>query len=38
MLLSSVFHMPEVVTGLIGVVFIAASVVSSLRYRRSLVG
>ena len=28
------FHVPEVVTGLVGIAFIAASVVSSVRYRR----
>jgi hypothetical protein len=28
------FHVPEIVTGLIGIAFIVASVVSSLRYRR----
>ncbi len=35
MLLGSVAHVPEVLTGLIGVFFIAASVVSSVRSRRS---
>ena len=34
MLFGIVHHIPEVVTGLIGVVFIAASVWSSIRYRR----
>ena len=34
MLLGSVYHVPEVIAGLIGVVFIAASVVSSLSYRK----
>lgn len=34
MLLGSVAHVPEVITGLIGVGFIAASVVSSINYRK----
>ena len=34
MLLGIVHHVPEVVTGLIGVFFIAASIWSSIRYRR----
>jgi hypothetical protein len=34
MLLGIVYHVPEVVTGLIGVVFIAASIWSSIRHRR----
>lgn len=36
MLLGSVFHVPEVIAGLIGVVFIGASVVSSLSYKRQV--
>ncbi len=35
MILGTVMHVPEVVTGLIGVGFIAASVWSSLRHRRT---
>ena len=38
MLLGSVAHVPEVLTGLIGVVFIGASVVSSVKHRRLLEG
>lgn len=34
MLVGTVYHVPEVLTGLIGVAFIGASVWSSLRYRR----
>ena len=34
MLASMKFHVPEIFTGLIGVAFIAASVWSSIRYRR----
>jgi hypothetical protein len=34
MFITMKFHVPEIVTGLIGIAFIAASVVSSLRYRR----
>jgi len=34
MLAGTVYHVPEVITGLIGVSFIAASVVSSIRQRR----
>lgn len=34
MLASIVMHIPEVITGLIGVAFIAMSLVSSVRYRR----
>ena len=35
MLLGSLFHVPEVVTGLVGVFFIAASIVSSVKHRQS---
>lgn len=35
MLLSIKFHIPEVVTGLIGVFFIVLSIISSIRYKRS---
>jgi len=35
MLVSMKFHIPEIFTGFIGVVFIAASLWSSLRYRRT---
>ncbi|AOD13694.1 DUF475 domain-containing protein [Xanthomonas fragariae] len=34
MLVGTVYHVPEVLTGLIGVAFIAASVWSSIRYRK----
>jgi hypothetical protein len=34
MLMGTVFHVPEVITGLIGIGFIAASVISSVRHRR----
>lgn len=34
MLLSIVMHIPEVITGLIGVAFIALSLISSIRYKR----
>lgn len=34
MLLGIVYHVPEVVTGLIGVIFIAAAIWSSIRHRR----
>lgn len=34
MIVGTVVHVPEVITGLIGIVFIAASVVSSVRERR----
>jgi hypothetical protein len=34
MLASIVFHIPEVITGLIGVAFIAMALVSSVRYKR----
>lgn len=36
MLAGTVYHVPEVVTGLIGVTFIAASIWSSVRHRRAL--
>lgn len=36
MLLSIHYHIPEVITGLIGVTFIALSIVSSLRYKKKL--
>jgi len=36
MLAGTVYHVPEVVTGLIGVTFIAASIGSSVRHRRAL--
>lgn len=35
MLVGTMVHVPEVVTGLIGVVFIAASLYSSMRYRKA---
>ncbi|MDR0528685.1 MAG: DUF475 domain-containing protein [Zoogloeaceae bacterium] len=38
MLAGIVTHIPEVVTGLVGAVFIALSVVSSVRYQRALRG
>ncbi len=34
MLLGSVFHVPEVVTGLLGVGFIGAAVYSSIQHRK----
>jgi hypothetical protein len=34
MLLGTVMHVPEVITGLVGAAFIGVSIVSSLRYRR----
>jgi len=34
MLLSIKFHIPEVITGLIGILFIAISLFSSVRYNR----
>lgn len=34
MLIGTVYHVPEVVTGLIGVAFIGASILSSLRHRK----
>jgi hypothetical protein len=36
MLVGTVYHVPEVITGLIGVAFIAASVLSSVLHRRKL--
>lgn len=35
MLISMKFHVPEIITGLIGVAFIVASVIASIRYRRN---
>lgn len=35
MLLSMKFHIPEIVTGLIGIAFIVASVIASIQYRRN---
>lgn len=35
MLISMKFHVPEIITGLIGVVFIVASVIASIRYRKN---
>jgi hypothetical protein len=34
MFITMKFHVPEIITGLIGIAFIVASVISSLRYRR----
>jgi hypothetical protein len=38
MLLGSVAHVPEVITGLVGVGFIVASVISSVQHRKRLAG
>ena len=35
MLLSMKFHIPEIVTGLIGIAFIVASVIASIQYRKN---
>jgi hypothetical protein len=35
MFITMKFHVPEIVTGLIGIAFIAASVWSSLHYRKT---
>lgn len=34
MLISMKFHVPEIITGLIGIAFIVASVIASIRYRK----
>lgn len=34
MLISMKFHVPEVITGLIGIIFIVASLIASIKYNR----